>query len=401
MKKSIFLIAFFVFMFNKTSVGRPGGYADFDYFYHSLSPHGEWISLDADLVVWRPNTVHMNWRPYTVGRWAWTTDGWYWDSYEPFGWATYHYGRWIYEDYYGWVWVPDYEWAPAWVEWRYNNNYIGWAPLPPYASFNVRLGIHFSINWRSHYNNWCFVSYNNFMNDRIYDHFVHQRNVSRFFSRTKYRTNYYERNNRIVHGGIDRRFVEKKAGYRIAERQINRVNSLEDYKRSRSSDKEKDLIRSYQPEGRELNRYEGKSVPVIRKGDRSTSIKRDKVTRSRDNMSRITERNSGEIKRSPVRTKDSATRPKASVERNQKTPSNDRNSKATQRSSNTDSRSSVKKSRTTESRKQKSVSEVKRTQRETVNNMTKKNSDTRLESKGRKAPSRNSSEKTSNTTRRR
>ncbi len=31
----------------------------------------------------------------------------------------------------GWFWVPGDEWAPAWVDWRYGDDYIGWAPLPP------------------------------------------------------------------------------------------------------------------------------------------------------------------------------------------------------------------------------------------------------------------------------
>ena len=31
----------------------------------------------------------------------------------------------------GWFWIPGDEWAPAWVDWRYSNDYVGWAPLPP------------------------------------------------------------------------------------------------------------------------------------------------------------------------------------------------------------------------------------------------------------------------------
>ena len=40
---------------------------------------------------------------------------------------------------YGWYWVPGYEWAPAWVAWRNNNDYYGWAPLSP--GLNVSVGI--------------------------------------------------------------------------------------------------------------------------------------------------------------------------------------------------------------------------------------------------------------------
>ena len=103
----------------------------FRFFYSSLASHGEWIEVESGIRVWRPYNISHLWRPYLVGRWAWTDDGWYWMSSEPFGWITYHYGRWYDDEYYGWVWIPDDVWAPAWVEWRYDDEYIGWAPLPP------------------------------------------------------------------------------------------------------------------------------------------------------------------------------------------------------------------------------------------------------------------------------
>jgi hypothetical protein len=105
----------------------------FGFFYSSLQPHGEWIELEDGFYVWKPNHIRRSWRPYLLGRWEWTNHGWYWMSHEPFGWVVFHYGRWYYDDYYGWVWIPGDEWAPAWVEWRYDSDYIGWAPLPPYT----------------------------------------------------------------------------------------------------------------------------------------------------------------------------------------------------------------------------------------------------------------------------
>ncbi len=157
-----------------------------------LEPYGEWIEIGYDDYVWRPYKSDYNWRPYGEGRWEWTRNGWYWDSYEPFGWATYHYGRWYFDDYYGWVWMPDNVWAPAWVEWRYNDNYIGWAPLPPYARFNNRSGIYFSIKWNSGYSYWNFVRYNHF-NHIIFIIilFIHNY-VKNVFNKTKYRTNYFD-----------------------------------------------------------------------------------------------------------------------------------------------------------------------------------------------------------------
>ncbi|HEU5396486.1 MAG TPA: DUF6600 domain-containing protein, partial [Verrucomicrobiae bacterium] len=45
-----------------------------------------------------------------------------------------HHNRW------GWCWAPDTVWGPAWVSWRYNNSYCGWAPLPPTACYRPGFG---------------------------------------------------------------------------------------------------------------------------------------------------------------------------------------------------------------------------------------------------------------------
>ena len=105
---------------------------DIDYFYDQLGAYGEWVWHPRFGYVWLPDTVSENWRPYTVGHWIYTDEyGWYWDSYEPFAWAVYHYGRWGYDPDYGWFWVPGDTWAPAWVQWRYGDDYVGWAPIGP------------------------------------------------------------------------------------------------------------------------------------------------------------------------------------------------------------------------------------------------------------------------------
>lgn len=95
-----------------------------------LSPYGAWRRSERYGEVWVP-TVDTGWRPYTVGRWIWTDEGWYWDSAEPFGDVVFHYGRWAYDPQFGWVWVEGDEWAPAWVVWRDSDDDIGWVPAPP------------------------------------------------------------------------------------------------------------------------------------------------------------------------------------------------------------------------------------------------------------------------------
>src|SRR5438477_1033265 len=103
-----------------------------DFFYNNLNG-GSWIEVGNYGYCWQPDIAvsDPSWRPYADGYWAYTDLGWTWVSYEDYGWATYHYGRWVRLADYGWVWKPGYEWAPAWVSWRFGGGYCGWAPLPP------------------------------------------------------------------------------------------------------------------------------------------------------------------------------------------------------------------------------------------------------------------------------
>jgi hypothetical protein len=99
--------------------------------FSELADFGSWISY-KDRHVWVPRNTMPHWRPYTVGRWAFTRDyGWVWVSDEPFGWATYRYGRWDHDAEIGWHWVQGDQWAPAWVYWRRSSRHVAWAPIPP------------------------------------------------------------------------------------------------------------------------------------------------------------------------------------------------------------------------------------------------------------------------------
>jgi|GEM_PF-2343987 len=120
---------------------------DFDYFYNELTPYGDWIEVEGYGYCFRPFVSYEDetWQPYTVGTWVESDAGWTWMSEEDFGWACYHYGRWLMVEGY-WVWVPGYEWGPGWVSWRYSEEYVGWAPLPPEARWNSGSGIHTNVD---------------------------------------------------------------------------------------------------------------------------------------------------------------------------------------------------------------------------------------------------------------
>jgi hypothetical protein len=152
---------------------------DYKEFYDKLAPHGEWIEVkgrdigvdlknntatgsshrkislgdlfgvkdayadDADFgafFVWKPapnlavgvtTGEPLEYIPYSNGQWINTSQGWYFRAASEPEEITHHYGRWVLSPSVGWVWVPGRVWAPAWVDWREQDEYIAWEPVPP------------------------------------------------------------------------------------------------------------------------------------------------------------------------------------------------------------------------------------------------------------------------------
>ncbi len=281
MKKLAMSIIIALFVFSLTNDARAddklkvsGGV----YFFSELQPYGNWYKLRGGITVWRPANIKFDWQPYRYGRWFWTDNGWYWNSEEDFGFITYHYGRWYFDDYYGWVWVPGNRWAPAWVDWRYDNDYIGWAPLPPYAEFSISIGLHFSNNFHYGYRYWNFVKYRNFSSPYVYKFFVGSKYKYRVYTRTKYRNNYAYVRGRVVNRGVDIKFVRKRSGGKIVTREIKRVNSVRDIKKRNG----KKYVKSYvYSRPRVENRIYNKNR-TFRKKERK-SLRNEIKTRTRVN----------------------------------------------------------------------------------------------------------------------
>jgi hypothetical protein len=143
-------------------------------FYDDLAPYGSWINYPGYGYVWMPN-AGPDFVPYnTNGNWIYTEAGWTWASNYNWGWAPFHYGRWFYEGGYGWMWVPGNEWAPAWVSWRGDNDYYGWAPLGPNVSIDVALG-----SYNPPMNYWNFVPRRYMGNPQWHNYYVDRsRNVT-------------------------------------------------------------------------------------------------------------------------------------------------------------------------------------------------------------------------------
>jgi hypothetical protein len=185
---------------------------DVSYFYQDLSPYGTWVDLPGSGWCWQPTVVVANrgWRPYCdSGHWVWSDAGWFWASDYSWGWAPFHYGRWFLNDRCGWVWAPDRVWGPAWVTWRSSGDVCGWAPLPPRALFDVRLGwsfngvhvgVGFDFGLRS--DHFTFIGIGDFCARDLGHRRMGPTEVTRVYNRTTVINNYVVNNNTIINQGI-------------------------------------------------------------------------------------------------------------------------------------------------------------------------------------------------------
>ena len=191
------------------SYGSGGSQVSFSYFYDNLADDGEWFQEPTYGWVWTPYDMSSDWRPYYNGNWEYTDYGWSWASNERFGWATYHYGRWLFDDNYGWVWVPGTQWAPAWVAWRYSDDYIGWAPLPPRAGWDLSLGLSFADANSIPSRDWNFVPQRNVLDVNIRLQIASvARNVT-LIERSRDATRFEVRDGHPINLGVDVALVEK------------------------------------------------------------------------------------------------------------------------------------------------------------------------------------------------
>jgi hypothetical protein len=190
---------------------------NYTYFYDSLAPYGSWVNVDGYGQCWQPTVCYVNpgWQPYCdSGHWVNTDCGWYWTSDYSWGWAPFHYGRWFHHPTRGWCWAPDRVWGPSWVSWRYNNDYCGWAPLPPGAGFREGVGLTFrgnhvdaGFNFGLSVDLFTFVGVANFTDRHPWEHRVGGGDRVRIYNNTTIINNIEVGNNHtfINHGfGTDR-----------------------------------------------------------------------------------------------------------------------------------------------------------------------------------------------------
>jgi hypothetical protein len=212
----------------------PPAQVDYNYFYSSLDPYGSWVDVGDYGLCWRPTVAVVNpaWRPYSDrGRWLYTDCGWYWQSDYSWGWAPFHYGRWHSHPRSGWVWVPDRTWGPAWVSWRHNDSYAGWAPLPPGARFERGFGLRFngagvgvSFDFGLRRDAYTFVHKSRFYDRTPWKHSLSSAQVVNVYNNTTVVNNYgHGSNNTIINEGVGRDHIARHTRSEIRKVSIRDV----------------------------------------------------------------------------------------------------------------------------------------------------------------------------------
>ena len=200
------------------------GDRDYQMFYEGLNPHGRWMETREYGFVWQPFAVRdLNWRPYALGRWADSDQGWTWMSDEPFGWATYHYGRWALLQNHGWIWVPGDTWAPSWVAWRSNDDVVGWTPLPPETVYDedVDYGPSIDDDYGLSPDSYTFVHVQSF-NEPVISHCRPVSENQLFFSATVGVTRIVIRTDKVVCNGPDRRWINRHIAQPMTRHRLHR-----------------------------------------------------------------------------------------------------------------------------------------------------------------------------------
>jgi len=248
---------------------------DYKKFYDDLKPYGTWIKVDlsdrsgttnfsagqnvitdalrsilgikdakADVdlgwsvfFVWKPNpymavgVAHNaylpGYEPYSNGQWVYSDYGWYFRAGTPHEELTHHYGRWVYADTEGWIWIPGNVWAPAWVSWEDDDDYITWTPYTPWI-YNVNRYYYTQINFEPRY---IVCDRRHFMDPDVYRYTTFYRKND-FENRFKGKDHHYINSNDryVLNKGPNPEKLERELGRNIKP---VRLNMIEDKKHIR------------------------------------------------------------------------------------------------------------------------------------------------------------------------
>ncbi len=197
--------------------------ADMDFGWGIFYVWKPFPTLAINIVAGEPSPEYI---PYTNGQWVYSDYGWYFRG------ATYqeeivhHYGRWIFVPDEGWIWVPGSTWAPSWVDWEENDDYISWTPSTP-CFYHDNDYYTVPYDWQ---NNCVVVEKRHFLDPYVYRYsHEYRRHDERHEFRDMKRVHGLDFRDRMVYNdGPDFKNIEKNYGRRINPVNINMVSNRED-----------------------------------------------------------------------------------------------------------------------------------------------------------------------------
>jgi len=257
-----------------------GARMDTSYFYDYLSPHGIWVNHPPYGYVWIPYEVRYGWRPYTHGKWIWSSHGWTWVSFFEWGWAPFHYGRWGWDYSLGWYWVPGTLWGPAWVTWRFGAVHIGWSPLPPDAVFTLGVGME-RLPYPIPDTLWIFVEGRYFLHSGIHQYALPVERNYTIIKKTMIKTNIVHRNRMVLNHGLDVETVS-----RMTNRKVSKY-MLEDMDEPGAAKIRADAIGVYRP-GFRMNER-AKPETVVSKSEAKEKVIRTQIRMTTEETSETIE----------------------------------------------------------------------------------------------------------------
>lgn len=252
---------------------------DYKEFYNQLSPHGEWLQIrieeigmrinkdqpnvnprtsgfsfsnlfskesaaspsdeNVDMIfIWKPSvklavapimgSEPNMYIPYTNGQWVHTDAGWYFKAPTPVEELVHHYGRWVNSPTTGWVWIPGRVWAPAWVDWKENDEFIAWAPIPA-STYVVNDEIKTPVIDDDKY---ILVEKKDFLKPNLHK-YIRIENKNKVIINEMSRTEGIKvKNHKIYNKGPEVSDIEKFWGNKIENVKINKVKVINDVKYS-------------------------------------------------------------------------------------------------------------------------------------------------------------------------
>ena len=152
--------------------------------------------------------------------------GWYFNSDEPFAEVTYHYGRWYEDPEQGWVWVADTKWAPAWVEWRRNKEYVGSPVAPENAPRRTSRTVVRNSAPDFLEEEWIFVPANRIVESRVETVMIRREQVVAIYSQTEVVGSVQERGGIYVNLALQPTVLQREPNVTIQSRNLPQAQAV-------------------------------------------------------------------------------------------------------------------------------------------------------------------------------